>query len=217
MKELNKSEEEESNKIHRLLKALLDKEKEITEHQTNIGNIKQYASELQTFLSLKHMEKDVLAAEKYIQSMVKSDGSNQVDFSCMIDSSLQGSISTIQTFGDVVVTIEQCKISILKQKDRQAQMIVAVTPMTIDSITPKMLQTLDKTLPFVFGCSFLPDRRMILVCLINKLITVFMPDGSLNFDIGNVGPVFDMTYIGENSVAVTSGYKSDSLQINIID
>ncbi|CAG2240316.1 unnamed protein product [Mytilus edulis] len=85
LKDLKTREEEESNKIRQLLKSMTDKEKEITELQTNIGNIKQYASELQTFLALKHIEKDVVAEEKYIQSMVKSDGANQIDLLCKIN------------------------------------------------------------------------------------------------------------------------------------
>ncbi|XP_071123021.1 uncharacterized protein [Mytilus edulis] len=217
LKDLKTREKEKSNKIRRLMKSMTDKEKEIAELQRNIGSIKQYASELQTFLALKHIEKDVVAEEKYIQSMVKSDGAKQVDFSCKINPSLQGLISDIQIFGDVAVIANPCKIPILKQKDRQAQTMLAITSMTIDSLKPKLLQTIDTKLSFVTGCSFLSDCRMVLSCFAKQLIRVFKSDGSLNFDIKDFRNVFDVTHIGDNSVAVTSGYESDSLNIDLID
>ncbi|CAG2198768.1 unnamed protein product [Mytilus edulis] len=217
LKDLKTREEEESNKIRRLLKSMTDKEKEIAELQTNIANIKQYASELQTFLALKHIEKDVVAEEKYIQSMVKSDGAKQVDFSCNINPSLQGLISAIQKFGDVVVTADPCKIPIQKHRNKQAQMVVAVKPMTIDRLAPTLLQTLYTELDIVTGFTLLPDRRMVLSCAENKLIRVFKQDGSLDFEIGNIGRVFDVVYIGDNKVAMTSGYSIDFLEINVIE
>ncbi|CAG2248364.1 unnamed protein product [Mytilus edulis] len=155
LKDLKTREEEESNKIRQLLKSLNDKEKDITEYQTNIANIKQYASDLLTFLALKHIEKDVSVDEAYIQSIVKNLGANQIDFSCKVNPSLQDLISTIQKFGDVVVTADPCNVLILKHKDKQAQMMVAVTPITIDSLNPTLLQTLDTKLEcnwmFVFA------------------------------------------------------------------
>lgn len=217
LKELKTREEEESNKIRQLLKSLIDKEKVIAENQTNIGNIKQYASELQIFLALKHIEKDIVVEEQYIQSIVNSDGANQIDFSCKINPSLQGLISAIQKFGDVVVTADPCQIPILKQKNKQAQIMVAVTPLTIDSLTHTLHQTLDTKLSFVTGCTFLPDCRMVLSCLGKRTIKVFKPDGSLEFGIGGFGRVYDVTYIGDDSVAVTSGYEEDSLQVSLID
>jgi hypothetical protein len=36
-----------------------EKQKELTEYQTNIVNIKKYASDLQTFIAVKQIEKDV--------------------------------------------------------------------------------------------------------------------------------------------------------------
>ncbi|CAG2248363.1 unnamed protein product [Mytilus edulis] len=50
------------------------------------------------------------------------------------------------------------------------------------------------------------------------MIRVYKPDGSLDFHIGNLGPVFDVTHIiADNAIALTSGYVEDSLQINLID
>ncbi|XP_063399118.1 uncharacterized protein LOC134683731 [Mytilus trossulus] len=214
LKELKKRENEESNKIRIILKSLMDKEHKITEHQTNIANIKQYASELQAFLALKHIEKEVAANELYIQSMIKSDGANQIEMSWKPNTFL---LSAIKKFGDVVVTENLCKIPILKQKDKQAQMMVTVTPITIDNLKPVLLQSFDAKLRFIAGCTLLPDCRMVFACSAYKMIKILKPDGSPEFEIREFGPVFDLALIDDNSVAVTSGYFKDCLQINLID
>lgn len=217
LKDLKTREEEESNKIRRLLKELLDKEKQIIEHQADIANLKQYASELQTFLALQHIENDVLADEEYIQSMIKRDGVNQIDLSCKIDKSLHGIISSIQKFGDVTVRADSCNISIQKHKEKQAQMMVTVTPKTIDSLTPTPLQSFDTNLKSVNGCTLLPDCRMMFACSTSQILRMLKIDGSLEFEIRDFGCVFDVTLIGDNSIAVTSGYYRSSRQINLID
>ncbi|XP_063399122.1 uncharacterized protein LOC134683737 [Mytilus trossulus] len=209
--------EEENNKIRRLLKSLMDKEHEITEHQTNISNIKQYASELQTFLALKHIENDVLVDEQYIQSMINSDGANQINVLCQINPSLQGLLSDIEKFGDIVITADPCRIPIMKQKDKQAQIMVASKPIIIDSLKPALLQSFDTNLLFATGCVLLPDCRMVFACNVYKMIRVLKPDGSPEFEIRNFGTVFDVAIIGDNSVAVTTGYDFYAYQIIVID
>lgn len=62
-------ENREINNIEKLLTCLKKKENEIAKHQANFDNIKQYASELQIFLTMKQMEKDIAVNEKYIQAI----------------------------------------------------------------------------------------------------------------------------------------------------
>ncbi|CAG2213833.1 unnamed protein product [Mytilus edulis] len=190
LKELKTKEEEESNKIRRLLKSLIDKEKEITAHQTNISNIKRYASELQTFLALKNIEKDIAADEHYFQSIVKSDSVNQFELSWKINTALQDMLFDIKKFGDVVVTAEQCNIHYQKQKDKQAQMMVPVKHLTIDSLKPTLLQSFDTKLLFVTGCALLPDCRKVLACSSFNMLRVLNPDNLLEFDIRDFDRVF---------------------------
>jgi Tfp pilus assembly protein PilN len=50
-----------------LLVSLDEKQKELTEYQTNVANIKKYASDLQTYLAVKQIEKDVETQDKRIR------------------------------------------------------------------------------------------------------------------------------------------------------
>jgi hypothetical protein len=48
------------------------KKKELSEYKTNMVNIKQYASELQTFLALKQIGSDVEAKDTCLHALVNS-------------------------------------------------------------------------------------------------------------------------------------------------
>jgi ABC-type transporter Mla MlaB component len=60
-----------------LLVSLDEKQKELNEHQTNMVNIKMYASDLQTLLAVKQIEKDVETQDMGLQALVNSDSLNQ--------------------------------------------------------------------------------------------------------------------------------------------
>jgi hypothetical protein len=59
MKELTEADKHVTEETRELLVSLDEKQKELTEHQTNMVNIKMYASDLQTLLAVKQIEKDV--------------------------------------------------------------------------------------------------------------------------------------------------------------
>jgi hypothetical protein len=57
--------------------SLDEKQKELAEYQTNIVNIKKYASDLQTYIAVKQLEKDVETQDTCLQAIVTSDSLNQ--------------------------------------------------------------------------------------------------------------------------------------------
>jgi hypothetical protein len=59
MKELSEAENQITEETRDLMTSLDKKQKELSEYQTNIVNIKKYASDLQTYLSIKQIEKEV--------------------------------------------------------------------------------------------------------------------------------------------------------------
>ncbi|CAC5414298.1 unnamed protein product [Mytilus coruscus] len=83
----------------------LDKtEREITELQEKIASSKQNTSELQTFLTMKDMEKEMAVEEKFIESLTTSCTTTQVDISCKINKSLQQITASVQKFGEIYVS-----------------------------------------------------------------------------------------------------------------
>jgi DNA primase catalytic subunit len=92
-----------------LMVSLDEKQKELNEYKTNMVNIKQYASDLQTFLALKQLGSDVEAQDTCVHALVNSDSLKQTKISCNIDTSLKNLTTSIQSFGEVVVESKPCE------------------------------------------------------------------------------------------------------------
>ena len=118
MKELTEKEKGITVEIRELLVSLDEKQKELTKYQTNIVNIKKYASDLQTFLAVKQIEKDVETQDTCLQSIVNSDRLNQTKLSCKIDSGLKTLTTSIQKFGEVVVQSKPCELTFVRKKKK---------------------------------------------------------------------------------------------------
>jgi hypothetical protein len=199
--------------IRELLVSLDEKQKELTEYQTNIINIKKYASDLQTFLAVKQIGKDVETQETCLQAIVTSDSLNQTKLSYKMDSGLKTITTNIQKFGEVVVESKPCELTFARRKDKQSQMMVAdlSPPMPAENIQLKLKQKININGISIRGCSLLPDGRMVMSCYYSNTVRVINKEGVKLFQIGmdRTGAcTFDAVYIN-NSVAVSSGWGSN--------
>jgi len=222
IEELTEKEKVITVETHELLITLDEKQKGLTEHQTNIVNIKKYASDLRTFLAVKQIEKDVETQETCLQSLVNSDSLNQTKLSHKIDRDLKAITTSIQKFGEVVVESMPSELTFVRRKDKQAQMMVAdlSLPMPVENIQLKLKQKIQIKGRDISGCSLLPDGRMVLSCYATNTVRFINKDGVKLFKIGKdkTGTsTFDAVYIkDDNSVAVSSGWGSNRC-ITIID
>jgi hypothetical protein len=71
MKELDEAETHVTDTTHELLISLDEKQKELTEYQTNVVNIERYASDLQTYLAVKQIEKEVETHDTCLQVLLE--------------------------------------------------------------------------------------------------------------------------------------------------
>ncbi|CAC5403797.1 unnamed protein product [Mytilus coruscus] len=211
LRDLDASEEKENKKIRQLLSEVEKREKEITEFQAGLANIKQYASDLQTFLAAKDMERDLAKKENFVQSIIKSEKLNHPQIywkNIAID---------IKSFGEIIVVNEPNKIMINRQKDQQAQQLIATpVPKSIDNLTLKLRQTVNTNATNVRGCTILPDGRMMFTCYLQHKVIAINRDGTKDFEI-KVDRSFDILYEGNNIIVVTSGCYPGSNFINFID
>jgi hypothetical protein len=141
MKELTEADKHVTDETRELLVSLDEKQTELTEYQTSIVNIKKYASNLQAYLAVKQIEKDVETKDGCLQSLVNSDSLNETKLAYRIDTSLKTITTIIQKFGEVVES-KPCEMNFVRKKDKQAQMMVAdlLPPMSVENI----LTTKDK-------------------------------------------------------------------------
>ncbi|XP_071123421.1 uncharacterized protein [Mytilus edulis] len=78
IKQLYAREEKENSKILQLLSSLEKQEKEIAECQRNFMNIKQYATDLQVYLSIKKIEEEVYIQNQFLLSLKESKNFKQL-------------------------------------------------------------------------------------------------------------------------------------------
>jgi DNA-binding beta-propeller fold protein YncE len=223
MKELTEAEKQVTEETRELLVSLDEKQKELTEYQTNIVSIKKYASDLQTFLAVRQIEKDVETKDMCLQYLVNSESLNQTKLSYKIDTGLKTITTSILQFGEVVVESKPCEFTFLRKKDKQAQMMVAdlSPPMSVENIQLTLNIKIKTKGSLITGCSFLPDGKMVFSCSIPSSVRFINEDGVELFQIGkdNTGAgTYDAVYIkDDNSVAVSSGGSTAKRCITIID
>ncbi|XP_052059493.1 uncharacterized protein LOC127700067 [Mytilus californianus] len=217
LRNLDATEETENKKILQLLSEVERKEKEIEKFQAGLANIKQYASELQTFLAAKEMERDLAKKENFVQSIIKSGTLNHSQISWKIETILQNIAIDIESFGEIIVVNEPNKLMINRQKDQQAQqMIAAPVPKSIDNLTLALRKIVNTNADDVRGCTILPNGRMMFTCYIQHKVIAINRDGTKDFEIKK-GLSFDILYKGNNMIVVTSGCYPKSQYINFID
>ena len=222
MKELTEAEKQKTDETRKLLVFLDKKQEKLTEYQTNIVNIKKYASDLQTYLAVKQIEKEVETHDICLQALLKSDSLNHTNISYKIDSGLKTVTTSIHKFGEVVVESKPCELVFARKKDKQAQLMVVdpSPPVPVEHILLKLKQQIHIKGSKIRGCSLLPDGRMVFSCYRTNTINVISKEGVELFQIGKDrtgADTYDTVYIKDNnSVAVSSG-GGDNRGITIID
>lgn len=222
IKELYASEEKESQKIRKLIDCLENKQQGIEMLQGNISNIKQHASDLQTFLSMKRIETEVSSKNEYLNSISSNESLKQMVLSFGINPSVQNLISDLPNFGKIMVESKPSDIEITTNKQKQAQMMMTkVLSISFEHINLKLQKTVyTKTTHMCKGTCLLPDGRIVFSgSNVNSLcyVTVLNADGSLNFEVELPSNSFDVAYMKEDATLAVSSGDSGSRCIYIID
>ena len=179
MKVLTEVEQNVTDESRDLMVSLDEKQKELSEYQTNVINIKKYASDLQTYIAVKQIEKDVETHDTCLQSIVNSDSVNQTTLSYNIYAGMRTIATSIQKFGDVVIESKHCELTFVRKKDKQAQIMVAdiSPPMSVENMQLKLKQKTNIKGRCIRGCSLLPDGRMVLSCYNTNTVSCTNKEG----------------------------------------
>ncbi|CAC5413521.1 unnamed protein product [Mytilus coruscus] len=212
LKELIETEELESKLIHKSVTSVQQTEKDVTEYQNKIVNIKQHASDLQAFLVIKQIEHDVEEKDKIIKALVKNKDFNHVTLSWKINSGVQNFLTSLATFGKIVVESKSSDITIARRKNKQAQiMVMASVPLFLDNIELKLKKTVSTRGNDITGCSLFSNGKMIFSSYKDKKVVVLRNDGSKPGKIKSKFQTFDVEQIDENLIAITTGYEGGNI------
>ncbi|XP_063397744.1 uncharacterized protein LOC134682071 [Mytilus trossulus] len=215
IRELYAAEETENKKISCLISSIQEKEREISEYQTNLVKIKQHASDLQTFLAMKHIQQDVIKNEQFLESMLKEKNTNNVIISFETENTFETLPTALNKMGTIILDTRSSDVTLTSRKNKEAQIMVPNTHVaTIDDIKLTLKQTMKTIGRDITDLSLLPDGRMILTNYYGQ-INVMKTDGSLGFRLKTGFCTSQIHYIEDSQkLVVTSG--SDK-SITIID
>ena len=201
------------SKIDNLLKQLSEESKIVERIQSDTTAVKEYASDLQTFLGSKTIEEEVKKEEKYIMTLSEDGCLQQLSLKCTIDEKIKGIMSTMTSLGSVSIEASSPSVVLRKMKAKQAQIMSVIQHPSVKSIYDIQLtlhNTFDipkgKSYICITGCIVCPNGKMILVdCYNNNRLVILNDDGTLDKEIPCLlGSPLDVTYLDDRTVAVST-------------
>ncbi|CAC5388359.1 TRIM69 [Mytilus coruscus] len=103
MNKLNETVEKESKFINEQLELLKEKGSEITDYRKTIENIKQHATDLQTFIWMKELENEISSNDEFLQSVIDSTNFKDCELSYKTNAAMQNIANQMKNFGEVII------------------------------------------------------------------------------------------------------------------
>ena len=126
----------------------------------------------------------------------------------------------VSKFGVVSVTEKHCSTSLVKEVEMQAQIPLENKLGVMPQLTRKTtvnFQTKDKKRVFIAGCHILPDGKLLFIDQEGKRLLMYSNNGNYGKVIVLFsGTPFEVSYTGENIVAVTICDKHEVVFVNVI-
>ena len=206
-------EENVKLQIENLLSELSKRSDTINEIQGTILALKEYSSDLQTFLGSKAIEVEVEKQERFVESLSEDGSLKQLNIKCSIENKILDLVSTITTFGSVAIETDSQRAVLKTKNSKQAQIISIVEPPSLHSINDiKLTLYSNIKIPKEIshrsrGCVICPNGKMLFTDNSHKKLFILNNDGTLDKEI-TCSPYDprDVTLIDDSTVAVsTSG------------
>jgi DNA-binding beta-propeller fold protein YncE len=223
LQKLDDTEDQIKSKIDNLLKQLCKNSKTVEVLQSDIIAIKEYASDLQTFLGSKAIAEEVKKEEEYLMALSEDGCLQQLNLRYKINTKIKDILSTITTFGSVSIETSPPSVVIKAIQDKQAQIMSVTQHPSVKSINDIKL-TLHTTFDIstrnhfigITGCIVCPNGKMIFVDYNSKRrLVILNKDGTLDNEItcSQCHP-FDVTCLDDTTVAVSTKTGIEILNIN---
>ena len=212
LQELDDTEDKIKSNIDKLLQQLSKNSKSVQGLQSNIIALKEYASDLQTFLGSKTIDEDAKKEEEYLMDLSDNGCLQQLNLRYTINTKIQDILSTITTFGSVSIETSRSSVVIKTMKDKQEHIMSVIQHSSVKSNNDIKL-TLDRTFIFqaqdediyITGCLVCPNGKMIFVDNCNNRLIILNEVGTLDKEIHcSQGDPFDVTCIDDTTVAVST-------------
>ncbi|XP_071148771.1 uncharacterized protein [Mytilus edulis] len=219
LEELREKEYQCKESIQKVLLPVKERGSIITQCQLNFKSIEDYASDLQTYIGMRDLEVKVDENEQYLQSLIDTKGLEHLDLVYKVDTNVQNILNNLKSFGSIEIKNHISDIELTRAKDNQAQIQVASTRKTVNDV--KLIQQKKITTygTNVRGCCMSREGDLLFTDhVLKKSLYVIESDGTFKYDM-SVDPSFgfDITFVDDNNVAITSGNSWMRTGIDIIN
>ncbi|XP_063406239.1 uncharacterized protein LOC134690192 [Mytilus trossulus] len=225
-KEFSNSIEQESSKIKVKMKKVEENKLRVKEARTVLEQLIKNASDLQTFYSMRQITSDIINMESYMQSIVEDDSLDKLKFDFTVDekinmrSILRIDPTPVPAFGCIQVLKSRSKISLVRHKDIQAQLVGKPSNASAnDKKFLKVKQICDFEIDgkFLSGCCMLKGGKWVFSSYEKDKVIITDSCGNFLFRVCmKPAEISDVAYIDDSNVAVSSCSKNNP-QICLVD
>ncbi|VDI24781.1 Hypothetical predicted protein [Mytilus galloprovincialis] len=209
LKDLETKHSKLKSKMETLLHQVDKRAKQIRKLQNEFSNMTKYATDLQTYVGLKEIEKITSQEGNYIEDLKRGTDLNERDLHLTTSPDLDSILLDVKSLGQITVDTRPCNGFANKGRKDQAQHLVP-TP-TIDQIKPSFLNTLKvpngKEQHFI-DCCILPDGNCLVLSELDRNLLMFRNDGTFIRSIVSFKELPDSVCLVKDDTVAVSFYFS---------
>ncbi|VDI41074.1 Hypothetical predicted protein, partial [Mytilus galloprovincialis] len=121
LQDLYAAEKKVKSEIEDLLGKLAKNTEKVNAMENNVSAIKDYASDLQTFLGSKMIETEIQKYETFLQSLFDDGSLQKIDINCKIEDKITDVLSTVTSLGSISIESSSPIVVMETGKEIQAQ------------------------------------------------------------------------------------------------
>ncbi|XP_063399729.1 probable RING finger protein 207 homolog [Mytilus trossulus] len=195
------------NDMNQTLQILENKNVNTNDAEQPLKDMERNATDVQTYLGLRKISSEATITESSLQSIIRDHSLDKNTLLLQIDDKISNIINNIKTFGPVQVQTTPCQISLVRHKNKQAQIVEVKMKISIADIKLKLTKTIKTGVSRMKGIVSLPSGNIALSEYTNSRgeVMIFDSDGvKLSKVIVEDAKSFDITYIDDRTLAATS-------------
>ncbi|CAG2247798.1 C1QL [Mytilus edulis] len=197
-----------------------DQDKGILQCNTEIENLKKYASDIQTFLGMKDLQQKITKHEKFIQSLIETKKLERVELEFINNATIQKFLSDDMRFGSI--TAKSCPsagIELVRKKYRQAQISITDKNQSVHKVKLLFRQRLNTSCGNTRGGCATANGEFLFINyqMFTEKLVVVSAEGKIKYEIPLSKPYssYDITCLDDKTVAVSTGKSDDKTDYNI--
>ncbi|CAG2255324.1 unnamed protein product [Mytilus edulis] len=209
-KNLRDKQQEVKTTVEGFISIIDSKVKNVEKAIDNINQMKSHATDLQIFLALREIEKDVERELSYIKDLKTKPEFKTFDIQLQVSNGLKLLKKNVEVWGEISVNSFDSILCTDITTEKQAQIILPGKSREyvsdINSITLKENNSfkVESENIKLTGCEILPDGEILLVNQTDNTILMYNKSGSCFKEFKLPWTPYDITCIDKNIIAISS-------------